>query len=397
MVGVWTGTVCALVTLSLHGCGGEEKAITTTMDASTPKDKTTLDPGTTGEPTLSPYTTAPPKPGKTPLYVVMRMDDVNPVDKDDVLADVITWFVEHKVKFNFGIIVGSNPADPWSPYWPTTCAQNPEDMYCDSKTVQAVQKAYDNDDIVGTSPDAVLEMGSHAWDHDNWARQMDAATQDADFKNATTTLSALYPKASIKYFAAPENVADKNTIDNMKKHGMSILSAAATRSCGSGTDPMEAFYLTSPCQDMGGQATCEPENDVWATTDGFAQVDGIFSAPAGSANSHWTGGGQEGVSVKRALGKDDCGCHSSGSGSRLRVWCSVVGSARNNAAKSNGLHWTVHMMHPQTQFPDHKKYSGWLTEFHREAMALEDWDVRFINFQDLARISAPGTFEGVTV
>jgi len=390
-----------LVALGLNGCGSPSEDDTKTTSPGVTAATTTqhVTTATTTSPGPAPYTTAPPTPGKTPLYVVMRMDDVNPVDHDNVLADVIDWFLDHKVKYNFGVIVGKDPTDEWSPYWPTTCADKSSDMYCDSKTVQAVQKAYDNGDIVGTGQDAVLEMGSHSWSHEAWPSHLGADEQDDDFNKSMSTLTALYPKASIKYFAPPQNAANANTIATMKKHGLSILSAAATRKCGADNDPAAAFYLTSPCQDSSSpyEATCGPENDIWATTDGFSQVEGITSAPAGSANSYWTGGGQEGISVDETLGENDCGCLQKGSGGGLRVWCSIIGSARNNAAKSHGLHWTVNMMHPQTVFPDHDQYTDWLDDFYSKAMALKDWDVRFINYQDLARIPAPGAVADVTI
>jgi len=320
----------------------------------------------------------------------MRMDDISPVDHAQVQADVIGWFSENKVKFNFGVIVGSDPTDKWSPYWPRTCAQNPGDLYCDDIAVRRVQKAYDDGDILGTSQHAVLEMGNHAWDHNNWARQLEV--QEEDFQKSQNALKQLFPKATVRYFAAPENIANAETMGKMKAQGLDILSAAATRGCGGGDDPAAAWYLTSPCQ-YGGKATCKPAGDIWATTDGFAKVDGVWPAPAGSANSDWAGGGQGGITVDEALGVGDCGCLTSGKKDSLKVWCSVVASAKNNAAKSNGLHWTVHMMHPETVFPNGQSYTHWLDEFHQKAMALDEYEVHFINFQDLVKLSAPGSEE----
>merc|ERR1712046_169822 len=86
------------------------------------------------------------------------------------------------------------------------------------------------------------------------------------------------------------------------------------------------------------------------------------------------------------IGVNDCACNSEAG----KVWFSVVSSAKNNAAKSNGLHWAVLMMHPNTRFPG-QSYREWLDEFYEKLQALEDYSVHFINFQDLARLQAPGS------
>ena len=46
---------------------------------------------------------------KTPLYVVLRMDDIQYGWEADVQASVINWAMAKKVKFNFGIITGTTP------------------------------------------------------------------------------------------------------------------------------------------------------------------------------------------------------------------------------------------------------------------------------------------------
>lgn len=46
-------------------------------------------------------------------------------------------------------------------------------------------------------------------------------------------------------------------------------------------------------------------------------------------------------------------------------------------------------MHPQTKFPGNVSYSEWLDDFFSKAMGLKDWEVRFINFQDLPSTPAP--------
>merc|ERR1712232_539922 len=96
------------------------------------------------------------------------------------------------------------------------------------------------------------------------------------------------------------------------------------------------------------------------------------------------GGAQAGVSVDQTIGVGDCGCVVEGTSVR----CSIIGSAKNNAYASNGLHWTVLMMHPQTGFGA-QSYTDWLDEFLQKMNALTDYSPHFINFQDLARITAP--------
>lgn len=322
------------------------------------------------------------------------MDDISPVDHADVQTDIMNWMVDNKVKFNFGVIVGGDPTDPWSPYWPTTCQEDPTAMYCDDPVVQRVKKAYDDGDILGTGPDAVLEMGNHAYNHAGWGLQWTGFIpkagwddfQDADLQNSTSILNQLYPKASIKSFHAPENCASAENLASMKKYGLEVLTAAGTMS----NCEANSYWLTAPCDVQMGAgddsivAQCEPANDTWATADGFARVNGIVSAPAGSANSLWSGGAQGGITVDETIGVGDCGCHAEGS----KVWCSVIGSAKNNAYKSNGLHWSVVMMHPQTVF-EGQTYRQWLDEFLQKMNALEDYVPYFINFQDLARLPAP--------
>lgn len=342
----------------------------------------------------------------------MRMDDINPLNDAANQTDVMKWFADHKLKFNFGIIVGSDPNHPtYSPYWPTTCADSPNATYCDSSVVQFVNEAYNSGIVVGTGENAIFEIGSHAYNHNGWGEQWlpggfyphsDWPTwQENDVNMSATILKELYPQASIRYFAAPTNAADNHTLVSMKNHGLDIISAAGTLKCGTYVGP--PYYLTSPCEVADSAelksftAECEPEGDVWATTEGFARVADIFSAPAGAANTNWAGGGQEGITVKQTIGVDDCGCISvprngtgpNGTTADLEI-CSLVSSAKNNADKSNGLHWTVLMMHPPSVFPNNQTYPEWLDEFYEGVQALEDFSVHFINFQDLVQLKAPG-------
>merc|ERR1712031_121691 len=105
------------------------------------------------------------------------------------------------------------------------------------------------------------------------------------------------------------------------------------------------------------------------------------------------GGGQQGITVDETIGVNDCGCNTDTTGANTKVSCSLVSSAKNNAAKSHGLHWTVLMMHPSTNFTavSGQSYTEWLDEFYEKLQALEDYSVHFINFQDLARLQAPGS------
>merc|ERR1712070_158068 len=108
--------------------------------------------------------------------------------------------------------------------------------------------------------------------------------QEHDLNLSISALKSTYPDASIKYFAAPTNVASADTLASLKSHGMEILSAASTKSCGTGTTP---YTLTPPCgvetsaEPLTITPTCEPEGGVWATTEGFSRVHDIVSAPAG--------------------------------------------------------------------------------------------------------------------
>ena len=82
-------------------------------------------------------------------------------------------------------------------------------------------------------------------------------------------------------------------------------------------------------------------------------------------------------------GASACGCD------MQRGVCPIVPSAEANAKKSGGLHWTVLMMHPQTSFPGNVTYVQWLDGLVAQAAQLEQWDVRFVNFQDLVALKAP--------
>jgi hypothetical protein len=122
-------------------------------------------------------------------------------------------------------------------------------------------------------------------------------------------------------------------------------------------------------------------NDTYVSPDGHFQKtpDGIFSAPTGSANTP-TNYVTTGLPVAQVIGLGKCGCEG--------TTCSVLAAAANNARKSNGLYWTVMMMHPQTVFTN-QSYVQWLDEFRSEASKLKEWDVKFVHFQDLVSRRGP--------
>lgn len=390
-------TTVGLTVVSLSGCGGGGGS-------------TTVGPNGTASPDGASTTGAPDS--RTPLYLVMRMDDINPVDHPQNQTDIMQWFLDHNLKYNMGIILGSTPGDPFPSDWPTTCAESPTDLYCDSSIVRLMNQAYNDGKIVGTSDDAIFEIGSHSWDHESWGGHWTgyvpaadwAEWQAADMNRSVSTLRALYPDATIRYFAAPTNMASSDTLAAMKQNGLDIITTAWTVGCGDPDGPAagNVWDLTPPCgvQDANSSSTvirseCKPQGNVWFTTEGAVRVQDVVSAPAGTANTNWAGGGQQGITVEETIGLDYCGCKTETHGADMTVLCSLVSSAVNNAAVSNGLHWSVLMMHPPSVFPGGQSYPDWLTDFYEALRALEDYNVQFITFSELADMKAPGASETV--
>jgi len=398
--------------LFLSGCGSADNSsstdTTTARTTSLPTTSTVSHTGTgTTTSTTITMTTTTTTNGKTKLYVVARMDDVSVVDHSEVAAAVINWFREKRVKLNFGIIMG-NDGDRWQPVWPATCQASPMDENCDDPAVRAVNDAYTAGDVLGTGEKAVLEIGNHAWNHNSWGGSwLGYQPKDSwksfvrnDFSKSQGALTAAFPKASIRYFAAPTNMMDAYGMKQMKNVGLDIVSAQGTMKCPNSDIPLPPFYdyYFTPCmtqhRDGSFQADCVPENDIWATEAGFAHVgEDMFSVPVGSANSFWPQD-MEGISVEQTIGEGDIGCYSDPSRApdgmilENRTICSIIGSAIRNANKSNGLHWTGLMMHPQTLFGS-QSYTEWLDEFYEKVTNLKDWDVQFINMQDVPHLSAP--------
>ena len=59
-------------------------------------------------------------PTKTPVYVVLRMDDTQHSWMAEEQKAVLEWAIENKVKYNVGVIAG--PLKGEGKPWPTTCA-----------------------------------------------------------------------------------------------------------------------------------------------------------------------------------------------------------------------------------------------------------------------------------
>jgi len=163
--------------------------------------------------------------------------------------------------------------------------------------------------------------------------------------------------------------------------------------------PLEPYYnyIVPPClvQDGDARSDCTPFNDTWATAEGFAKLEeqDAWSVPVSSANSMFPQE-REGISVDDAIGIGDCGCKTASKDGSRQI-CSIIGAAIRNAEKSNGLHWTSFMMHPQTVFNStNQSYIEWLDDFYAKITALEDWEVRFINFQDVPALKAPNGKSG---
>lgn len=325
---------------------------------------------------------------KTPVYVVLRMDDVNNEEgyDEDQQVEIFEWAQKHNVKMNIGIIAGPNgEGDPW----PTTCATNPGADHCDHKAVRAVYKAYGAGNVRGAAnaDSAIFEIFNHAWAHDNWPT-WDADDRDKkmhqDLKKSQDALSAAYPNATITTFVPPQNVADLACVKAAEANGLTILSSQGTITCnGYQRGPPRYNYAYAPCQPNHEGETewyCIPPNDTYVSPDGrFQKISaGILSLPDGASNS-LVSDDNKGMTPAETIGVGACGCD----GDK----CSIISAAKNNAAKSNGLHWTVVMMHPFTKFNGGDlTYTQWLDAFVGAAGDLKDYTMHFVHFQDLANM-----------
>lgn len=317
------------------------------------------------------------------MYVVLRMDDISIGYVSQQQADAINWSVNNNVKFNFGIISG----DPVP--WPTTCIDNPQDQWCDDLAVQAMTEAYNSGRVLGNVPGSeqqVIEIFDHAWSHDTWPDQFwgDNFTSwmQEDMSKSTTRLRAAFPDAHIRTLVPPENLAAADVTAAMKANGLDIISTQGTLGCHSPAgSPPHYNYLYAPCE-HDDSVDCVPDGDVYVTADGWQLVNDVYSTPTGAANSLFGGGG-DGITPEAAIGEGTCGCEND--------ICSMISAAENNADKSNGLRWTVLMMHPQTEFSGvgSASYADWLDAFLVKCRESTTYDIRFLNFQDLVQLRSP--------
>jgi len=327
---------------------------------------------------------------KPKLYVVLRMDDTQYGYVSNVQKSVVEWALTNKVKFNFGIISGP---DPNGQVWPTNCRENPAAKGCNDDVVSALYKAYADNMVRGPNATGseMIEIFDHSWNHNGWPTmsEMDRAV---DLGKSTQALRAAYPKASIRTFAPPENIATEETASQVKANGLDVLSTQGTLGCGTWKgNPNRYNYMFAPCQPDGGGNDndwfCIPPEDTYITTDGFQKLPGgFFSTPSGSANTLFNNV-LVGLDAKVVVGSESsCGC--------IGATCDIIGSAKTNAEKSNGVFWTVLMMHPMTIFPN-QGYTEWLDEMLQTLQALKEYEVQFVHFQDLVALRAPSPAPGL--
>lgn len=315
--------------------------------------------------------------------MVLRLDDVSTGSVQEEQVACMDWAINNNVKFNVGVIAGT---------WPTTCLADPtSDARCNDAVMQRLNKAYTDGHVRGNGDNAVIEILSHSCGHYEWGQHFYDADfptwQAADLSCSATAVKAAFPEASIRGFIPPETLSDAVTVTEMLKNGLDIISAQAQLVC---EDP---DYSTGPCENNHGAPgdnpwACIPPDDTYFTPDrGPQMANGMFSAPGGSANSRFDMV-EEGHTVKDTIGAGpdaDCGC--SDPPDKL---CAIIPDAIENARKSNGLLWSVVMMHPTTTFAKEdgtaQSYADWLDEFLVEARKVEDYDLRFINFQDLVEL-----------
>lgn len=267
--------------------------------------------------------------------------------------------------------------------------------------MQRLNKAYTDGHVRGNSDHPIIEILSHSCQHFDWGQKFydaDFATwQATDLECSAAAVKSAFPKASIRGFIPPETLSDAVTVTEMLKNGLDIISAQAQLIC---EDP---DYSTGPCENNHGGPddnpwACIPPDDVYFTADrGPQMANGMWSTPGGSANSRFDTV-EQGHTPKDTLGAGpdaDCGC-----ADPPDKLCAIIPDAIENARKSNGLLWSVVMMHPTTTFTKEdgtpQSYADWLDEFLDEARKVEEYDLRFINFQDLIELRA-AAMDSVTV
>jgi hypothetical protein len=333
---------------------------------------------------------------RTPLYVALRMDDISVGEDEQIQANIINWFSENKIPFNFHIITYSEDGP-----WPSKCKEDPSSsQFCSSPIVQKLQEVYDAGQIVGTSDDAWLDLGCHSHQHDYWPRYIagentGAGWQHNDLAIAMGILNEAYPDASIRSFAAPANAANNATVQAALAQGLDIVTTQATVICDASSEPGTApgwNYGVGPCGNTDNVTythdhwDCIPPNDRYYTTEGAQKANGVYSLPCSSANSNFKTV-EIGLSVEETIGVGTCGC--------VNEVCTMIANAKEMAAKSNGLHWTTLIMHPQTTFdstgPNQQPqtWPEWLDQFLIQVRALEEYNVIFKTMHQMTELRAP--------
>lgn len=314
------------------------------------------------------------------MYVVLRMDDITVGYESERSESAINWAVDNQMNFSFGIIAGGDA-------WPTTCAENSGDQFCDDVAVKAVYDAYAKGSVVGTTGGTpTIELFDHSWDHGTWgdkfrdlSRAEFKAWMDDDMNKSITQLRSAFPEANIQTKVCPENLANEDVLTAMQAHDLSILSTQGTMGCdqGPGSPPQYNYYY-GPCE-HDDQLDCTPPDDIYVTSEGWQTVNGIFSTPSGAGSSTFVSD-TDGITPEQTWGEGTCGC--------VDDICSVVSNAEENARKSNGLRWSVLMMHPQNEFKGFKNWNEWLDKFVEVARASPNYEVHFVTFQDLVKVKA---------
>eukprot|EP01050_Picozoa_sp_SAG11_P017292 SAG11_NODE_2477_length_3313_cov_2.275980_5_plen_174_part_00 len=133
---------------------------------------------------------------KKPIYVVLRMDDIQVgyCNGRNTELSMIQWALDRNVKLNLGMILGGEPGQEEYQEWPTHCSARPNgtagcnkakatDECCDAGgckgckqsggdkcndcTVAAVNAAYHAGRVrgQGSNDNSVLELFNHAYNH----------------------------------------------------------------------------------------------------------------------------------------------------------------------------------------------------------------------------------------
>lgn len=308
--------------------------------------------------------------------------------------------LEQQRKLNLGVMTGGSVDD-----WPTNCETTKKQKGpCFDDTVVLLREAYAQGLVIGTGGERLLEICNNGYDTPSWLDQWDTFSPKETFQDwleedLTKSMSILknaFPQASIMTLAVPANMADGGTLEKAKAHGLDIISTQSLMNCQNDVweaGPPRYDYSVPPCDvstSLGPAPQCLPEEDVWVTSNGFERVNGVLSVPVSAANALLPKT-STGISTTATIGLGDCECQSSQKpgDKTAQLTCSIVAAAKNNARKSNGLHWVTMLMDAQTDFSDccgHNNYSKWLDDFYAAADALDEFNVKFIHFQDVPNL-----------